>query len=225
MKHLAYRPVFSAAALVLVGVSVLLPLSGQAADGTGSADRQRALQAEAKALRQAADENFKAQEKACYEKFLVNHCIDQARKERLERIRQARALEAEARQLKLAEREQAAAATLDKQAQSADSAAGTVALPPEEAAAAAQAAPVAIPSSTPLAMPAATDHATSAEREARAAEKAAATQAKQAQRDAERTEKRARSEAQAAERAAAAERDRARYDRRLEQRAPEQTGE
>lgn len=230
MKHLACRPVSSAAALALTCAAVLLPLSGQAAEGTESAARQRTLQAEAKVLRQAADERFKEQEKACYGKFLVNHCIDLARKERLESIRQARALEAEARQLNLAEREQAAAATLDKQRQ-------VTTLPAEEGAETGpnelDPAPTtpAIPTtpppasvSAPVAPPASDDSAARAEREARAAEKAAAAQAKQAQRDAERAEKRARSEAQAAERAAAAERDRARYDRRLEQREQEQTG-
>ena len=71
--------------------------------------RRAELEAQGKALRDEAEATFKATEAGCYDKFLVNRCIDQAKRQRLDTIQRARALEAEARQIDLAQRQRAAA--------------------------------------------------------------------------------------------------------------------
>ena len=70
--------------------STTLPAHAQAADETAhAAERARAaaLEAEGKALRAEAEATYEATVPGCYEKFLVNRCIDQAKKQRLETIR------------------------------------------------------------------------------------------------------------------------------------------
>ncbi|MDR3088120.1 MAG: hypothetical protein LBU45_09290 [Azoarcus sp.] len=74
------------------------------------------LRSEAESLREQADADYKIAEAACYKRFLVNSCIDDAKGERLTLIRQARVLEAEAHRLDLIERNRAAAETADKAA-------------------------------------------------------------------------------------------------------------
>jgi len=79
--------------------------------------RKAELEAQAKTLRSEADATYNATEPGCYEKFLVNRCIDQAKQQRLETIQRARALEAEARQIELAQRQRAAAEAQASEAQ------------------------------------------------------------------------------------------------------------
>ena len=89
-----------------------LPAHAQAQDEAArAAERARAdaLAAEGKALRAEAEATYAATVPACYERFLVNRCIDQAKKQRLETIQRARAIEAESRRVTLAERQRAAA--------------------------------------------------------------------------------------------------------------------
>jgi hypothetical protein len=73
------------------------------------AERIRQLQDEAGKLRTKAEADYQAAETACYKRFLVNSCINNAKAERLAAIRRARELEAEAHQIDLAERQKKAA--------------------------------------------------------------------------------------------------------------------
>jgi hypothetical protein len=79
-------------------------------------ERIKALRDEAEQLREQAERTFQTAEAGCYHRFLVNRCIDQAKSERLALVRQARALEAEARNIDLAERARAAAEAAEKAA-------------------------------------------------------------------------------------------------------------
>jgi len=163
-------------------------------------EHARALQERARELRADAEATYDATERACYEQFRVNRCLDEARQARLERIREARALEIEARRIELA----------DKQRRAAE--AGLQ--PPAHGAAPTEARPTAI-------VPSGDDAAAEAIRSQRAAEAAAAearAQAERARRDAERAEARAKAEAAAARRAEKAARDRERYDERIRRR-------
>ena len=63
------------------------------------------LREQAQQLRRDADRQFSAEQAACLQRFLVNHCIDQARERRIAQIRRARSLEGEAGQLQRARRE------------------------------------------------------------------------------------------------------------------------
>ena len=90
----------------------VLPAHAQTADEAArAAERARAeaLEAEGKALRAEAEATYEATLPGCYDRFLVNRCIDQAKKKRLETVQRARALEAESRRITLAERQRVAA--------------------------------------------------------------------------------------------------------------------
>ncbi len=186
--------------------------------------RMTELEAQAKALRAAAETTFQAAEPACYKKFLVNRCIDQAKKLRLETIQRARALESEAHQIKLEQRQRAAAEAQDAQR---DAAASRDARATGDAPALdGQTSPAA--TVTPLPMPdahVAPDAAAErirAERARSSAEAEAGVQAARAARDAENAAKRSKTAAEAAARAAAADQDKARYEERLRKYEEEQ---
>jgi hypothetical protein len=167
--------------------------AGAPARAESAAER---LNDEAKAILQAADARFAADQAQCYERFQVNRCLDQAKEARLEAVRRARALQAEARRLKLAERQQRVA---ERGTQ-----AGAAAIEP------------AAPTSAP--QPALIDPAAQTVRQQRAAEGAqrqAEADAARAQKDAERAAQRAEAEAAAAKRAEKAARDRARYEEKI----------
>jgi hypothetical protein len=70
--------------------------------------RIEALRKEAEHLRDQAETGYETAEKACYRRFLVNRCINEAKSKRLEIIRRARELENEARRLDRSERARAA---------------------------------------------------------------------------------------------------------------------
>lgn len=181
----------------LLATSVIA-FAASAADG--DLEHARALQERARELRADAEATYGATERACYEQFRVNRCLEEARQARLERIREARALEIEARRIELA----------DKQRRAAE--AGLQ--PPAHGTAPTDARP------TPI-VPPGDDAAAEAIRAQRAAEAAAAearAQAERARRDAERAEARAKAEAAAARRAEKAARDRERYDERIRRR-------
>mgnify|MGYP000334859320 CR=1 FL=1 len=76
----------------------------------------RELADEAAAIREAATLRFSDEEIACYARFLVNRCIDQARGRRVEAIRQARALDTEADAIELAEKNRRFTERMDDQA-------------------------------------------------------------------------------------------------------------
>ncbi|MDR1463657.1 MAG: hypothetical protein LBI68_11110 [Azoarcus sp.] len=87
---------------------------GGDASASGRPERIETLRGEAERLRAEADSVYQATEAACYKRFLVNSCIDEAKSERLLTVRRARELEAEAHRLDLAERNQAAAEAAKK---------------------------------------------------------------------------------------------------------------
>lgn len=89
---------------------MLVPASLIAASPAESAaERARDLRERAKIMRAGADHQYAVTEHDCYSRFLVNRCIDQAKLERLARIREARLMEIEANRLELAERQRVAA--------------------------------------------------------------------------------------------------------------------
>lgn len=192
-----------AVTLALLGSLALAPLATQAQTPPAGAEdvqaRIGALQTQGKALRVEADTTFKRTEAECQQRFLVNDCIDKAKKQRLATINQARELEAEARKLDLAERQRQAAEINER-------AAARPAVPTVDA----TATPAAV--GTPAARP---DVPPDAAAEAEAARARAA-------RDAERAAARQRTADEAAQRAEQAARDRARYDERIRKYEEEQ---
>ena len=87
-----------------------------AVDPEAELARAAALHAEASAIRDAATLRFSDEEIACYARFLVNRCIDQARARRVEAIRRARALDTEADAIELAEKNRRFTERMDEQA-------------------------------------------------------------------------------------------------------------
>jgi hypothetical protein len=111
------RSPFRFLACVLLAVAAMPAAAGDG-DGNPSApdrpERIEALRDEAERLINEADSAYQTAEAACYKRFLVNRCIDKAKSERLAVVRRARALEAEAHRLDLAERNHAAAEAAKK---------------------------------------------------------------------------------------------------------------
>jgi hypothetical protein len=187
---------------------------GAAADDAEPQARIEALRADGRRLRSEAEATYVANERLCYERFLVNHCIAEAKAQRLETIRHARELEAEARALDLAERRRRAA-------EHGLPAAGAETAPAAPASPAAVAPP---PSPSPDAHvePNAEAERIRAEREAAARAAEPAARAAREAEDAERAAARAKAEAEAAARAEEAARDRAKYEERLRRYEEEQ---
>ncbi|MBR0566932.1 hypothetical protein J5J83_12490 [Azoarcus sp. L1K30] len=172
---------------------------GHGADDNAVTDseRSRQLKNEAAQLRKQAEAQYQAAEPACYQRFLVNSCIDSAKQEHLDSIRRARALEAEARKIDLAERQRAASKAMADnpgapQSASAPSPAGNATVAPQ-----------------PEAEQLRADRA----RAAAAAEHEA--DLARAARDETRSRERDKAAAAAAQRAEDAARERARYDARI----------
>ncbi|MDR2880709.1 MAG: hypothetical protein LBV29_02250 [Azoarcus sp.] len=96
----------------------VFPLGAVAADEdettVNPTKRIKQLRDEASNLRTKAETDYQATETACYKRFFVNRCIDDAKAERLSAIRRARELETEAHQLDLTERRHRAAETARK---------------------------------------------------------------------------------------------------------------
>ena len=198
--------------------TAVLPAHGQTPDEAArAAERARAeaLEAEGKALRAEAEATYAATLPGCYDRFLVNRCIDQAKKKRLETVQRARALEAESRRITLAER-QRVAAEAGARAERPLTPAAPSALP------ATPATQPGAPSADTRIAPSPEAERSRAEREAntRAAETEAAS--KRATADAERAAERRQAEEAAAARARQAAEDRARYDERIRKYEAEQ---
>jgi len=70
------------------------------------------LRAQAKSIRNSAEHEFKITSYHCYDKFLVNACLDGAKVARLEKVKEARALEAHANKLDRSKRVKAMEARL-----------------------------------------------------------------------------------------------------------------
>ena len=73
------------------------PLAGE--EKTLLGERAKALRNQADALRADAETQFVAENKACWEKFLVSSCHDGAKKARAEKLATVRGLEQEARDI------------------------------------------------------------------------------------------------------------------------------
>lgn len=181
----------------------------QADAGEDSPARQATrLKEQGQALRQAAEANYLRTEAGCYRKFLVNDCIDDAKTERLNEIRKAREIEAEARRIEQAERQRAA-----------DTAGhGDVTTAPTTPAG---------PSATSEATVKPTPEAERirAQREAGLEKAGSDAAAARAEKDSVRASQRARAEAEAAKRASQAAEDRARYEKRMREYEEEQARE
>ncbi len=74
------------------------------ADPAAELARAEKLKTEAATLRRAAEVRFKTEEIACYERFLVNRCIDESRARRVADVRKAREMDNEAGRIELAEK-------------------------------------------------------------------------------------------------------------------------
>ena len=110
------RPLLVCVCLSLATLPSFAEDNSEAAPPPENAKSIDALRNEAEALRTQADAHYKAAEAACYKRFLVNSCIDDAKSDRLNLVRQARVLEAEAHRLDLIERNRAAAEMAEKAA-------------------------------------------------------------------------------------------------------------
>ncbi|WP_232299287.1 hypothetical protein [Azoarcus sp. CIB] len=174
-----------------------------AADANPELERAATLRDEAKALRQQADDTLAAELPKCYERFLVNRCIAQAKDARLEAVGKARALEAEASRTELAQKQRAAA----ESGRTRTDAPTEPAAPTPEGAFTIQPDPMA--------------ESTRRQREADAVRAKEAQQTERKQKDAEKAKARTQAEAEAAGRAEAAARDRARYEERIREREAE----
>ena len=76
----------------------------QAVDPAEELARARALKSDAAELRRTTDARFRDQEIACYKRFLVSRCIEEARRHHLDDVRRARAMDNEAGRIELAEK-------------------------------------------------------------------------------------------------------------------------
>ena len=178
---------------VFLGATALPPATAQIASKdksstTPAAQRIEELRHEAEHLRTQAENEYQADEAACYKRFLVNHCIDEAKAKRLAVVRQARTLEAEAHQLDLTERNRVADEVVKKAAEHGAGARSTAATTPS--------ADVASPKRRP---------------ESPTQYRIKPNKAQ----DVTRERERARERAEATRRAEAARRDRERYDARI----------
>jgi len=82
---------------------------GESESAPSPAERISQLRLDAQTLRTQAETRYQATETACYKRFFVTSCIDDAKAERLAVIRRARELETEAHEMDLAERRRVAA--------------------------------------------------------------------------------------------------------------------
>lgn len=164
----------------LLGFSAIAP-----AEETLEIDLElaRELHERASTLRTEAEARFAAAEPACYERFLVNRCLERARHERLESIREARAMEIQARRIELA----------DKRRQAAEAGLQTTVGESRQ--------PAPAPTDFPAAMSDEEAQALRARRAAQAERAEALAREEQQRRDAQRAQARAQEEAAAARRA------------------------
>jgi len=62
-------------------------------------DRAKSLHEQAEAMKSEAETSFAAENKACWDKFLVNRCMDNAKKAKQEKLIQAHRVKQEARDI------------------------------------------------------------------------------------------------------------------------------
>ena len=241
MKNLELVRLLAAACLLTVAGCATSPDDAEAAAAAQATQaapadpaRAEAMRAQADTLERNAEQRFVREEAACYDRFWVNHCLDRARERRLADVREARALNIEARRIEravnLAELEALNAARAADgrpplggdgfepgepfDSVPAPSPDVTTTIPPVPAKM-----DIPIPPDDPAAV------RLRAQREAalREAERAAA--AAEAQRDAAAATRRAEEAEAAAARAEEAEQRRARYDQRIHERELERAAE
>lgn len=87
--------------LALPAVADSGPTPAQEADWNARLERAAALKSEGARRRAEADRVYAETERACYRKFLVNQCRDQAKHARIPEIEAARQLEQSGKQLEL----------------------------------------------------------------------------------------------------------------------------
>ena len=90
--------------LILLAIGVLPAATvaadaGDAAATVAGADRAKALRDEATVVRQAAEATHAEAQKACWQRFLVNSCLDEAKQAMRAETARARAMEREARRI------------------------------------------------------------------------------------------------------------------------------
>ncbi|MDD5248047.1 MAG: hypothetical protein PHY45_03625 [Rhodocyclaceae bacterium] len=83
--------------LGIASAEELAPLSGD--EKQLLQDRAKALHEKAEIMRQEAETAFAAENKACWEKFLVSSCQDQAKKTKTQRLGDAHRVDQEAREI------------------------------------------------------------------------------------------------------------------------------
>jgi colicin import membrane protein len=84
---------------VVAGLTLLVmaaPIWADEADWDARLKRAASLQADAELRQKSADAAFAAQNQACQQKFLVNACVDKARKANLAETKEVRQMEIEA---------------------------------------------------------------------------------------------------------------------------------
>lgn len=198
-------------ALRTLALGLIVAHAHAADDADEGAERIDQLKAEARQLRDQAEATFQATEATCYERFMVNRCIDQAKQARLETIRRARELEGEARKLDLAERQRAAAEVM----RSNPEVSPVPANPSLPASPSLPTGPTPSPSADAVIAPTTEAERLRAERDQAAEQAEAAARAAQAAKDAERARERSKANEAAAQRAEQAARERARYEERI----------
>lgn len=90
--------------LTLCAAGMSAALAQTAAEPLPDLARADRLKVDAEQIRKVAEERYLDEEIACYERFLVNRCIDKARERRVVEIRRAREMDVEAGRIELAER-------------------------------------------------------------------------------------------------------------------------
>jgi colicin import membrane protein len=79
-------------------IALLLPSPALWAQTPQTLEEAAAQRARAEQMRDAAEKNFVAEQQACYDKFLVNSCLDDAKKRRTAALIEARNVDIPARE-------------------------------------------------------------------------------------------------------------------------------
>lgn len=96
------RPIVSAAFALFAAVT--LPAIAAEAEPAPDLAHAAHLREDATRIRDAAEARFAEDEPACYKRFLVNRCLDQAKDRRVLEIRRARQMDLEAGRIELADK-------------------------------------------------------------------------------------------------------------------------
>ncbi len=97
MRSLLTRSLFAVSLIASYSLLAQTAAETTAPDVPKTLEQAAAQRARAEQMRQDADSRYAADEKACYKKFLVNDCLDKAKKARTPVILEARKLDSVAR--------------------------------------------------------------------------------------------------------------------------------